>query len=252
VRSSLSVVYVGGYSWWGPRAAFYDPFWFGYGRYGPYRPYEYYGYPPRPYAGSVRIDVEPREADVYVDGYHAGLVDDFDGVFQRLRLEPGGHDITIFLDGYRTVTESLYVRPGADHRIRFDMERLGPGETSEPPPAPVARARREDEPPRDPRDPRRGRGRIDEPATERPEPAVRHGTVAIRLQPPDAEVVVDGEPWTGPREGDRVSIRLAEGRHRIEVRKAGFRTYSEEILVLPNRILSLAVTLTGGADQTGG
>jgi hypothetical protein len=91
---------------------------------------------------ALRIDVTPRDAEVFVDGYAAGIVDEFDGIFQRLRLEPGGHDITLYLPGYRTVTESLYLRPDGSHRIRLTMERLRPGETSEPPPAPSERTDR--------------------------------------------------------------------------------------------------------------
>src|SRR5690348_18075962 len=50
----------------------------------------YYGYSPGYYrsryrdGGSVRIQVEPSKTRVYVDGYYAGIVDDFDGIFQRL------------------------------------------------------------------------------------------------------------------------------------------------------------------------
>ena len=32
--------------------------------------------------------VDPAEARVYVDGYYAGTVDDFDGLFQRLNVSP--------------------------------------------------------------------------------------------------------------------------------------------------------------------
>ena len=39
--------------------------------------------------GAIRLKVKPREAQVYVDGYYAGNVDDFDGVFQRLHLGTG-------------------------------------------------------------------------------------------------------------------------------------------------------------------
>src|SRR6185436_1225026 len=33
--------------------------------------------------GALRIKVKPREASVYVDGYYAGKVDDFDGLLQK-------------------------------------------------------------------------------------------------------------------------------------------------------------------------
>ena len=69
----------------------YDPFGYGYG----------YGYPaggyaaPVPAYGGVRITKAPRDAEVYVDGYYAGTVDNFDGRFQRLNLEPGPHQIEV-------------------------------------------------------------------------------------------------------------------------------------------------------------
>ena len=40
----------------------------------------------------IRCLVTPREASVYVDGFYAGIVDDFDGLFQRLPVTPGGHE----------------------------------------------------------------------------------------------------------------------------------------------------------------
>lgn len=135
---------------------FYDPFFFnpfvspfawGYGGggypYAAYGPYGVYGYG-RPAAdtGAARLLVTPREAAVYVDGYRAGKVDDFDGAFQRLRVEPGPHEITLYLEGYRTISEKVYLSEGSTFKIRETMAPLAPGERSEPPPAPPARSRR--------------------------------------------------------------------------------------------------------------
>ena len=53
-----------------------------------------------PYGG-VRIQGAPRNAEVYVDGSYVGIVDDFDGAFQRLELEPGAHSIEIRAPGVR-------------------------------------------------------------------------------------------------------------------------------------------------------
>jgi hypothetical protein len=44
---------------------------------------------------------------------NAGVSDNFDGVFQRLPVTPGGHVITIYLDGHRTLSRSIYARPGS-------------------------------------------------------------------------------------------------------------------------------------------
>ena len=41
-------------------------------------------------AGSLRLKIKPREAQVYVDGYLVGDVDSFDGAFQKLGIESGG------------------------------------------------------------------------------------------------------------------------------------------------------------------
>jgi hypothetical protein len=114
---------------------FFDPFW------GPYYPYGYgypYGYPYGPYGyslmptGNVRTEITPKEAEVYVDGYYAGVADDFDGVFKRLHTSPGGHALTLRLEGYRTVTRNIYVRPDSTLKLKETMEKLAPGEVSEP------------------------------------------------------------------------------------------------------------------------
>ncbi len=93
----------------------------GYGGYGPYA----YGYSNE---GDVRIEVDPKESreeiQVYVDEGHAGVVDDFDGFFQRLNLPLGKHEIEIRLDGYKTIRLSIFVSPGKNTHIRERMEPL--------------------------------------------------------------------------------------------------------------------------------
>ena len=113
------------------RPFLYDPFW------GPWSPYAYgYPYAVRPEA-SLRTEVTPKDAEVYVDGYYAGLASQFAGAFQRLHLRPGGHIITLHLEGFRTVTQDVYVRPDTTFKINTTMERLAAGETSAPVPAPA-------------------------------------------------------------------------------------------------------------------
>ena len=92
----------GGYGWIGYSGDYYDPW--------PYPPDPVVAAPPRE-DGALRLKVKPSEAAVYVDGYFAGVVDDFDGVFQRLRLEPGPHRIEISADGYQTLTFEVQVQP---------------------------------------------------------------------------------------------------------------------------------------------
>ena len=60
-----------------------------YDNYGSY--YGTYGYP----TGELRIQVRPRDAQVFIDGSYAGTVDDFDGTFQSLRLEEGEYQVEL-------------------------------------------------------------------------------------------------------------------------------------------------------------
>ena len=88
---------------------FYDPFYGGWLRLG--RPYGYGGYGygggggggggsgggsggyavSREYrdSGHLRLKIKPQQAQVYVDGYFVGVVDSFDGAFQKLGLDAG-------------------------------------------------------------------------------------------------------------------------------------------------------------------
>ena len=97
IISEGSGFYPWGYGYGGAIA--YGGYYSGY--YGAYDPW--YGwfptYAPASYGsdntGSLRLKVKPADASVYVDGFYVGIVDDFDGAFQRLKLEPGPHKIEI-------------------------------------------------------------------------------------------------------------------------------------------------------------
>ncbi len=94
---------------------------YGYG-YNPYRygyygniygnPYAYGGYADVYYTGSLRLKVKPRFAEVLVDGYYVGLVNDYDGIFQRLRLEEGPHHIEIHEPGFEPLAFDVLILPG--------------------------------------------------------------------------------------------------------------------------------------------
>ena len=113
------------------RPFFYDPFW------GPWYPYDYtYAYAGRPET-DIKTHVTPKTAEVFVDGFYAGRATDFDGVFKKLHVAPGGHAITLYLDGFRTKTEEVSVRPDSTFKMNVTMAPLAPGETSAPVPAPA-------------------------------------------------------------------------------------------------------------------
>ena len=96
---------------WGSGRRYYDPYW--YGHYGHRYGYAAYDWGPRyDYTGSLRLKIRPRFAEVHVDGYYAGRVDNYDGIFQRLRLEEGPHHIEIRYPGYVPLEFEVMTLPG--------------------------------------------------------------------------------------------------------------------------------------------
>jgi hypothetical protein len=173
---------------------------------------------------SIRIQVKPSQTEVFVDGYYAGTVDDFDGVFQRLHVPPGEHEITLYLEGHRAERRKLYLGRRSTHSLRHDMVALAAGDVADPRPEPV------EPPPQPPLPPPGAPGRRFPRAQPLPAPAAtRFGTLSIRVLPADAEIVIDGERWEGPGDQERLIVQVAEGRHRIEVAKEGYNRYSSDV-----------------------
>jgi hypothetical protein len=281
-----------GFGWY----PFYSPWypWYPYRSYGWYPPYPGpYGYPYYPYypygytmdtlTASLRLEVKPSDADVYVDGYMAGKVDNFDGMFQRLHVRPGDHDLTLFKDGYHEVQQHLYLAPNSDQKVQFVMQPLASGEANDSRPAPNTN---ESNPTTNEPDPNQqgqpppgyggrgapppyqpgsgqpgqqmppgyGRGEPPpqpqpQPQEPRPEPQVQvdprsFGTLSLLVQPADAEILLDGAKWPAASSGEsRIVIQMPEGRHHIEISKDGFARYVEDVGIQRGRTLSLNVSL---------
>jgi len=265
-RRGGRVVVVGGY--------FYDPFWYSPYWYDPWfaSPYQWGWYPP--YRGrylapeaSVRLEVKQSQAEVYVDGYYAGIVDDFDGAFQRLHVAPGEHELELYLDGYRPVKQKVYLTADNTFKVKYNLEKLGAGEQAEPrpqPPNPPPSAQgappmpppgyppsQPPPPGYPPAPPPRGPAgrRMPPPAPGAPGSEPRagqqeaYGTIAIRVQPNDAEVSIDGEAWRAPGGQERLVVDVAEGSHTIEIRKPGYRTYVTQVDVRRGATTPLNVSL---------
>ena len=112
-------------------------------------------------------------------------------------VEPGEHDVQIYLEGHKVIREKVLFRPGATVRMVYTMQPLGPGEAAEPRPAPDERARERYDPGRQP-----ARDYPREPAT------TDAGMLSLRVQPEDAIVLVDGEEWDRPAGESRFMIEL--------------------------------------------
>ncbi len=83
----------------------------------------YYGYGYNYDIGEIRFRVTPRDAQVFVDGYYAGVVDDYDGVLQSLRLESGPYHIELVAPGYAPLEVDIRVNPGQKVTYRGDLSR---------------------------------------------------------------------------------------------------------------------------------
>jgi hypothetical protein len=188
----------------------------------------------------------PKEAAVYVDGYYAGVVEDFDGTFQRLHVEPGTHEIVVYLEGYRSRRERLYLGPNHTRKLEGALEKLAPGQPNEPVPQPVG------PPPIDPNSAGRpgSRGQGPDPQGRGagrgtpPRGRADAGSISIRVRPDDAEIVIDGEVWTGGVENGEFVVQPTAGRHQIVVRRSGYRTFSTEVEVHNGQMSPLNVNLT--------
>lgn len=73
--------------------------------------------------GGLRLKVEPREAEVYVDGFYAGRVDDFDGAMQKLKVVQGSHRIELRAEGYETATFTVNVIAGETTSYKTELKR---------------------------------------------------------------------------------------------------------------------------------
>jgi hypothetical protein len=95
------------------------------------------------------------------------------------------------------------------------MQPLRPGEVSELPGAPGQMA--------------------DEWTSGRAEPtseerlASPYGILVIRVQPPGAQILLDGEIWLGGDDQSELVIHVPEGWHELEVRHEGYQTFRTEI-----------------------
>lgn len=131
-RSGGSTIVYGGFvPWgfggmWGYYGGYYDP-WFDpwYGGYGYYPP------PPPPVAGdadygegSIKLKVSPNDAEVYVDNFYNGIVDDYDGLNQKLTLPGGPHHVELRLDGFQTLAFDVNIQPGQTITYRGDLKKL--------------------------------------------------------------------------------------------------------------------------------
>ena len=202
------MVIVPGYPWWYPYPYRYPPFpgW------AVYADWE---------TANIRIDVEPDDAQVYVDRYYAGVVDDFDGIFQHLTLRAGPHLLEIRKTGFTTLVAELNLSPGQSITYRRVMQPVSAGETPEAAlPLPPG---------------------FEEGAAPPPpaEAAMPPGDVQFDVKPKDAEIYVDGfyaglvDDFNGSQR-----LELPAGPHHLSIRMAGYETIDLDLSITAERSIT--------------
>jgi len=73
--------------------------------------------------GGLQLDVEPRHADVYIDGQRAGTVGDFSGYYKHLELPSGLHRVMVLADGYQPLVFDMGISPGRTSTYRGALMR---------------------------------------------------------------------------------------------------------------------------------
>ena len=206
----------------------------------PYDPYDQQDpYQREQLTASARIQFEPNDAEVYVDGRLAGRVDDFDSFFQRLRVTPGNHQIAIWREGYRTEFHNVYFAQDSTRQLNGRMERLRPGMVSGPRPG-RGRGYAYGQPPW------AGGPQNDRYAQNDRNDRAQFGTVTLSIPVSDAQVFVNGTRRNLQRRGNRVDLNLEPGRHYIEVRRAGYEPFARQIMVRPGATINVNVPMRRG------
>jgi hypothetical protein len=200
--------------WWGPYPYPYPP-------YGGWRVYGNWQ------SAQVRLDVTPKDAQVYVDRYYAGVVDDYDGVFQHLSLLSGAHLVEIRKTGYRSLAIELNLYPGESITYRRVMEPSTDALESCSPASAL--------PPG-----------VEEGAAPPPvDLSARPGDVKFDVTPKDAEIYLDGfyagivNDFNGSQH-----LQVAAGRHHVSLKMAGYEPIEVELSIESNRTITYRTTMT--------
>jgi hypothetical protein len=210
-----------------------------------YRPYPYsfwpwyidpspYGYPdpwapycwlagvpsPEGLPATVETDIRPKRAVVVLDGVEVGEARDYNGMWDRLHVEPGPHELEFRAPGYQTLRLQMTIRPGRGYLVQHELR---PGEGL------------------DPRSTRVAEAQLD----VAPQPRAREGRLRLRVLPEDAAIYLDGA-FLG-RAGELAALHGAlavdEGTHVLEILRPGYEPRSLELRVEGRQPVDVQVEL---------
>ncbi len=178
------------------------------------------GYPPygfRVYTdwqrGSLRLDVSPDDAQVFVDNQYAGKVDDFNGAFERLPLGGGSHLVEIRKAGFTSLILEVSVFPG--QKVTFSRT-LQPSRGDDADAEVIA--------------PPLAEGAL-QPCSDGPS-----GDIKLDVSPRDADVVADGiyvgrvDDFSGSQH-----LMFTEGHHHLVLQRRGYETLDVNLTISAER-----------------
>ena len=90
--------------------------------------------------GYLHLDVRPGTAQVFVDGFYVGTVDDVNASGRGLFIEAGPHRVEVRLDGFETTTFDVRIAPNQTTAYRHTLAKIQ--DRVEPAPPPVRGAPR--------------------------------------------------------------------------------------------------------------
>jgi hypothetical protein len=171
--------------------------------------------------------VNPKQAEVWVDGKYVADARDLDGDPSYLWLKQGTHHIVVYKAGFRSFDEDVDVNVGMIRQLKLKLEK---GE-SQPPARASADVRREP------------RAESSAPSAQIDEPRHEHGggLVHLHVQPRDATVYVDGEYRGSSRE--LVELRLAAGHHKVELVRPGFQPLEKEFELPADKAIDIDLSM---------
>ncbi|HXY39767.1 MAG TPA: PEGA domain-containing protein, partial [Vicinamibacteria bacterium] len=190
--------------------------------------------------GALDMNVKPKKAEVWVDGRYVADARDLDGDPSYLWLKQGTHHLVVYMSGYRSYERDVDIHVGVIRELKVVLEK---GESQPPVPAPPSPPVARGETPPEGAEPL---GAPAPPRVEAEPEAGPHGTLGLRVQPPDATVYVDGQYRGTARDLRR--MRLPAGHHRIELVRPGFQAVDKEVDLQADRTVDLDVSL----ERSGG
>jgi hypothetical protein len=174
--------------------------------------------PPPPVAappvGYVDTNVQPKDAQVIVDGAVRGMAYAFDGAPAYLDLPPGRHRIEFTREGFEPVALVVFVEPGEVVSVDLSLKEA------------------------------RGKGAPPEEKTYQLE-TQGTGFVQLEIEPSDAAVYID-DAFYGPASQFRDAghkIMLRAGRHTVEIGRPGYVLYRGTVTIEATETTVLEVTL---------